>query len=199
MLRSSHTRIGKYLALGTLVAAVFAGSGCGGGSGDESGSPPPDYARLLEGSPPPLADLHRQSDQLLGGGKPAFEERLARLNGFPSVVNVWASWCGPCRAEFPHFQQVGADLGREVAFIGVDSDDDSDSAMTFLDSNPVPYPSYSDPDKEIATALGATLGFPATAFFDSEGRQTHIRHGPYATSAELEADVRRFAIDGESG
>ena len=182
-----------------LCAAVVAVAGCGGDGGDESGSPPPDYAKLLDGSPPPLAGLHRQGDQLLGGGRPAFEERLEQLNGFPAVVNVWASWCGPCRAEFPHFQKVGSELGRKVAFIGVDSDDDRDSAMTFLDSNPVPYPSYSDPDKEIATALGATLGFPATAFFDSEGNQTHIRHGPYATSAELEADVRRFAIDGESG
>lgn len=199
MLRSSHTRIRKYLALGLLLPAAFAGVACGDGNEDGSGSPPPDYAQALEGSPASLANLHRQSNQLLGGGKPAFEERLAKLNGFPSVVNVWASWCGPCRAEFPHFQQAGADLGRKVAFIGVDSDDDADAAATFLDSNPVPYPSYSDPDKEIAAALGATLGFPATAFFDSEGNQTHIRHGPYATEAELKADIRRFAIDGESG
>jgi thiol-disulfide isomerase/thioredoxin len=199
MLRSSHSRIRKLSALALFVSAAILGAGCGGGDGDGSGSPAPDYASELKGSPPPLANLHRQADQLLGGGKPAFEQRLEKLNGFPSVVNVWASWCGPCRAEFPHFQQVGADLGREVAFMGVDSDDDSDAAVTFLESNSVPYPSYSDPDKEIATALGATLGIPATAFFDSEGRQTHIRHGPYATSAELEADVRRFAINGESG
>lgn len=198
MLRSSHTRNRELFTAGLVALAILAG-GCGGGDEGGSGAPAPDYAARLEGSPPPLADLHRQSDQLLGGGKAAFEERLAKLNGFPSVVNVWASWCGPCRAEFPHFQEVGADLGRRVAFIGINSDDDSDLAASFLGDNPVPYPSYSDPDREIADALGVTLGFPATAFFDSEGNQTYLKSGPYTSGAELTADVRRFAIDGKSG
>lgn len=170
--------------------------------GDKSngeGGTPPDYAKVLAGSPPALAAIHKQSNELLGGGKDAFDARMDELKGFPAVVNVWASWCGPCRAEFPHLQDAGANLGKKVAFLGVDSDDDADAAKTFLEANPVPYPSYSDPDKKISAALGATHGFPATAFFDAEGKQTFIKHGPYTSQQELEDDIRAYAIEGGSG
>ena len=76
------------------------------------------------------------------------------------VVNKWASWCGPCRFEFPFFQEVAAERGDEVAFIGIDSDDSEDAARTFLDEFPVPYPSFSDPDEEIARALDAPASSP---------------------------------------
>ena len=72
------------------------------------------------------------------------------LRGYPVVVNVWASWCGPCRFEFPHFQRAAAAYGKRVAFLGIDSQDSDDAAATFLREEPVPYPSYTDPDEEIA-------------------------------------------------
>ena len=72
------------------------------------------------------------------------------MKGYPVVVNQWASWCGPCRAEFPWFQNASAKYGKKVAFLGVDSQDSDDAAKTFLGEYPVPYPSYTDPDKEIA-------------------------------------------------
>jgi cytochrome c biogenesis protein CcmG, thiol:disulfide interchange protein DsbE len=158
------------------------------------GSPGPDYDEKLAGSPAPLAALHDQANELLPGGQKAFEARLAELEGFPVVANVWASWCGPCREEFPHFQQVSADLGTEVAFMGIDSQDSSSAAATFLESNPVPYPSFSDPDEEITRSVGAGQGLPATAFFDASGERTHTKIGPYRDEEELEADVRRYAL-----
>src|SRR4051794_129091 len=75
----------------------------------------------LAGSPAPLAALHTQSNQLLPGGQEAFEKRMRELRGHPVVVNGWASWCGPCRAEFPFLQRTSVDLGRQVAFVGLDS------------------------------------------------------------------------------
>ena len=68
--------------------------------------------RELAGSPAPLAALHAQSAELLEGGVPAFESRLARAQGHPVVINKWASWCNPCRAEFPAFQQVATERGK---------------------------------------------------------------------------------------
>lgn len=187
------------LAASVVLLAGLSLVACGDtATSDGDASTAPDYARDLAGSPPPLALLHKQGDQLLDGGLDAFEARIAGLRGYPIVVNAWASWCGPCLIEFPHFQKVSAKLGKEVAFIGVDVQDSRDSASTFLRDHPVPYPSYNDPDKKIHSSLRA-IGFPATAFYDREGNLTYLKQGPYADAASLEADVRRFAIGGDHG
>jgi cytochrome c biogenesis protein CcmG, thiol:disulfide interchange protein DsbE len=184
-----------------LLLAILAIGGCGS-SGDVDGNEPPDYARALAGSPAPLAALYRQGNELLPGGVDAYEERIAELRGYPSVVNVWASWCGPCRFEFPYFQQAAAKYGKRVAFLGIDKEDSSDAALTFLREEPVPYPSFEDPDEEIADSIGASLGLPDTAFYDREGELVYLKQGPYDDYAELKADIERFAFsDGsaESG
>jgi cytochrome c biogenesis protein CcmG, thiol:disulfide interchange protein DsbE len=182
------------LALAVLVAAALVWSGCGGSGGSDSGGSHPDYAKLLAGSPPPLAALHKQENELLAGGTEGYEKRIAALRGYPIVANVWASWCGPCRFEFPVLQKLAARYGKQVAFIGVNSQDSDDAAETFLSEEPVPYPSYADPDKKIANAIGASLGFPDTAFYDSSGKLVYLKQGPYSEDSELEADVRRYAL-----
>lgn len=168
--------------------------GCGSSQGGDYGGQHPDYAKALAGSPAPLAALHRQADRLLPGGKDAYEGRIAALRGYPAVVNVWASWCGPCRFEFPHFQHAAADYGKRVAFLGVDTQDSDDAASTFLEEAPVPYPSYTDPDKEIGEAIGASLGLPDTAFYDRHGKLVYLKQGPYSDEAELRADIERYAL-----
>jgi cytochrome c biogenesis protein CcmG, thiol:disulfide interchange protein DsbE len=176
-------------------------AGCGSSRGGDYGGQHPDYAKALAGSPAPLAELHRQADRLLPGGKDAYEGRIAALRGYPAVVNVWASWCGPCRFEFPHFQRAAADYGKRVAFLGVDTQDSDDAASSFLKEAPVPYPSYTDPSQEIGDEVGASLGLPDTAFYDRRGRLVHLKQGPYEEEAELRADIERFALGGgaESG
>jgi len=146
-----------------------------------------------------LAALHRQANDLLPGGGDAYEARLKKLRGYPAVVNVWASWCGPCRFEFPRLQQVAAAYGRRVAFLGVDSEDSDAAASTFLEEAPVPYPSYTDPDKRIAESLGASHGFPDTAFYDRAGELVYLKQGPYVKDSELRADIERFALGGGEG
>ena len=124
----------------------------------------------------------------------AFSDLVAKRGIF--LVDFWASWCGPCRAEFPFLQRAGARFGKEVAFIGVDSQDSDEAAKTFLGEYPVPYPSYSDPDQQIAQFMEATLGFPSTAFYDRNGDQVYLRQGGYPSQADLNADIRRFALSG---
>ena len=187
------TKEGRKLAVGLALAALLA-SGCGASTGGDYGGPHPDYAKALAGSPPPLAALHRQANQLLEGGADAYEARIASLRGYPVVVNVWASWCGPCRFEFPTLQKLSAAYGKKVAFLGVDKQDSNDAAMTFLGEEPVPYPSYSDPNQDIGHLLGAGRGLPDTAFYDRRGELVYLKLGPYADSAELQADVRRYAL-----
>jgi thiol-disulfide isomerase/thioredoxin len=169
-------------------------AGCESSQSGDYGGEHPDYATALAGSPAPLAALHRQADQLLPGGRNAYEGRIAALQGFPAVVNVWASWCGPCRFEFPRFQQAAADYGKRVAFLGIDTQDSDDAASTFLAEAPVPYPSYTDPSKDIGEAIGASVGLPDTAFYDRSGKLVYLKQGPYDDAAELRADIERYAL-----
>lgn len=183
-----------------LLFVALGVAGCGSSQGGDYGGQHPDYAKALAGSPAPLAALHRQADRLLPGGKDAYEARIAALRGYPAVVNVWASWCGPCRLEFPHFQHAAARFGKRVAFLGIDSQDSDDAASTFLEEAPVPYPSYTDPDQNLADALGASLGKPDTAFYDRHGKLVYLKQGPYTDAAELRADIERYALPAaESG
>jgi cytochrome c biogenesis protein CcmG, thiol:disulfide interchange protein DsbE len=181
------------LAVAATAVAVLAGCG---ESTDAIGGKPPNYERALAGAPKPLADLYADGNRLLPGGTEAFESRLAALRGYPVVVNKWASWCGPCREEFPDFQKLSARLGKRVAFIGVDAKDSNAAANTFLEEFPVPYPSYTDPDEELSRELGATVGFPATVFYDAGGERVFVKQGQYASQAELAADIRRYALSG---
>ena len=186
-------RFRSLLAVGTLALAVLLGSGCGGSEDGDSGGSHPDYAKALAGSPPALAALHKQANDLLPGGTDAYEKRIAALRGYPVVVNVWASWCGPCRFEFPVLQKLSAQYGTKVAFLGLNSEDSDDAAATFLREEPVPYPSYTDPDKDIFDSLDA-VGLPDTAFYDESGELVYLKQGPYRDNSELEADVRRYAL-----
>jgi cytochrome c biogenesis protein CcmG/thiol:disulfide interchange protein DsbE len=186
------------LALALSLAAATVLAACGGGSEPAAdpgaGNPESratDYARALADAPPPLAKLYANGDEIVDGGLPAYEAQLAELRGFPVVVNAWASWCGPCRLEFPDFQEVSAERGDDIAFLGVDVDDAPAAAEDFLAELPLPYPSISDPDAEVRDALGLR-GLPGTAFYDSQGELVYLKQGPYLSADELEADIDKY-------
>lgn len=178
-----------------LVVGLTQAGGNGGGSSDDSKPAPSKAAvtRELAGAPKPLAALHQQANQLLDGGPGAFKERIAGLRGYPIVVNKWASWCGPCRAEFPHFRDLSVEMGKKVAFLGVDSNDNYGDAAKFLKKNPVTYPSYKDSDNQIAQLFNGSVAFPSTAFYDAKGKLTYLHQGQYRNEAELRTDIRRYA------
>lgn len=185
------------LAVTVLLAALALGLvSCG--SEEPVSSPPPDYETALAGAPPKLAAIHTQANDLIGAGKEGYEARIEELRGLPIVVNAWASWCVPCRAEFPHLQQASAKLGKQVAFLGLNPDDSDDAAATFLRDNPVPYPSYTDPGREIAVSVGVTFGLPATIFYNRDGER-FTKHGIYRSEEDLIADIREHALGGGSG
>jgi thiol-disulfide isomerase/thioredoxin len=181
----------RKIASGLAIAALLA-AGCGAGGGE--GGAHPDYAKALAGSPPALAALHRQGNQLLSGGTEAYEQRIAALRGYPVVVNFWASWCGPCRFEFPTLQKLSAKYGKRVAFLGVNSEDSDDAARTFLEEDPVPYPSYTDPGADITDSLHVTHGLPKTAFYDRGGKLVYFKLGPYTDPSDLQADIESCAL-----
>jgi thiol-disulfide isomerase/thioredoxin len=183
------------LTLGVVAAAALAACGAGGGdpgAGNPS-SKATDYEQALADAPPALAALYANGDQIIDGGVDELHAQLAKLRGYPVVVNVWASWCGPCRLEFPDLQAVAADRGDEVAFIGVDTNDSTDAANEFLSELPLPYPSVSDPDSDYYKGELDVVALPSTAFYDSNGELQYVKQGPYTSEADLNADIDKYA------
>ena len=188
-----------FLAAAALVVVLVIGLTQAGG-GSDTAPAPRDSERFdleaarerLAGAPQPLAALHAQSNELLTGGKDAFEARLRTLRGHPVVINKWASWCGPCRAEFPIFQNVATARGREIAFVGVDGRDKRPAATSFLERFPIPFPSYEDPDEDIARSLDVPANYPATVFVDTDGKPVFTHQGGYRSEADLTADIERY-------
>lgn len=103
---------------------------------------------------------------------------LAAFRGKPVVVNFWASWCVPCREEFPLFEDRLATLGPRdgLVMLGVSYKDDPASARQFLGDTGASWPTVADPDGKIATAYRAVAP-PQTYFIDADGVLQGIQIG----------------------
>jgi len=138
-----------------------------------------------------FAGLRAQANQVIDENVTA---RLAKLKGVPVVVNMWASWCPNCRAEFGYFQSLSKAYDGKVAFLGLDSNDNRGDAQSFLKQFPIPYPSISDPGAVQARSVGAGLAWPTTIFYDAKGKRRFVRQGGYTSQGSLDADIRAYAL-----
>jgi thiol-disulfide isomerase/thioredoxin len=107
----------------------------------------------------------------------AYERLIGQLAGTPVVVNLWGSWCGPCRDEAPDLARAHAEYGDRVQFLGVDILDARESARAFMREYGWTYPSVFDPPAAIRDGLGV-LGQPATLFYDETGALVDRWVGP---------------------
>jgi cytochrome c biogenesis protein CcmG/thiol:disulfide interchange protein DsbE len=178
--------------LAPLLAAA-ALTGCGS-QAPGAGPTAAQAAVALRGSPAPLAAVHRQASALLAGGVPAFEARLRALRGYPIVVMQWSSWCDGCRADLADFQRISAQLGRRVAFIGVDVDDTPAAARQALRRYPLSFPSYRDHDRAIAYALSPIWSqyAPITYLYPRGGGRPEVYAGPFPHLAVLRGEIRTY-------
>lgn len=126
-------------------------------------------------------------------------DRLALndLIGHVVVVNVWGSWCGPCRAEAPDLARVARETsGRGVRFVGIDTRDDDAAARAFVRAFKIPYPSLIDRDGKLILAFDGIIpvsAVPSTVLLDADGRIAArvIGRVTYSTLSGLVNDLLR--------
>jgi cytochrome c biogenesis protein CcmG/thiol:disulfide interchange protein DsbE len=141
--------------------------------------------KLLPASPSALPTLDAQG----------FKNLLCQLRGRPVVVNIWASWCGPCIREAPALATVSAAYKDAVQFVGVDIQDQVAAGRAFIASFAWAYPSVFDPTGSIRDSFGL-VGAPHTLFFDANGVRTFVSSGP--VTQEIVVNAIRGAL-GRSG
>jgi thiol-disulfide isomerase/thioredoxin len=124
----------------------------------------------------------------LGGGS---DVALTGLTGRPALVNVWASWCGPCQKEVPALQSVYAAAHGRLRVLGVDIEDSDGSALDFAAHAAMHYPSVVDRQGDVLRRLGFN-GPPVTVFLDAAGHVVHKQSGPFRDAADLRAQVNRY-------
>jgi cytochrome c biogenesis protein CcmG/thiol:disulfide interchange protein DsbE len=149
-------------------------------------------AAALAGSPAPLAALHHQAGQLLGP-ESDLRTRLRALRGYPVVINAWASWCPPCQKEFPLFASASLRYGRQVAFLGADTNDSSGDAQAFLAKHTVSYPSYQATTQQLSPLVAITA-MPTTIFVNRAGKVVSVHTGQYDSLGTLEQDIDTYAL-----
>lgn len=104
-----------------------------------------------------------------------FEAHLATIDR-PTVVNVWASWCLPCRSEAPLLDEAFEQFGDEVEFIGVDVQDNQEDAKAFLAEFGLDFDHFFDRNREVANFYGG-IGTPITFFFRPNGELVKTHNG----------------------
>jgi cytochrome c biogenesis protein CcmG/thiol:disulfide interchange protein DsbE len=156
---------GGIVAVGVLLAVVVIGG---------SNAPSSDEGDVAAGGASPEDVTFAMLDGTTGS--------LADYQGQPLVVNFFASWCAPCLAEMPGFEQVHQDLDGQVAFLGVNLQDRPADGRRVVEQTGVTYDIARDPDGSLFQRFGAAA-MPTTVFIDAQGRVVDVHSGEISAGA----------------
>jgi thiol-disulfide isomerase/thioredoxin len=184
MLERSRRTVAGVALVASVAVLAGACSIAGASSTGSKGYPAGDGTFNLIAAPDrqPAPNL---SGPLIGGGT----ADLASDRGRVVVLNVWASWCGPCRAEAPNLVAAAHQL-PQVTFLGINTRDDEGSARAFEAAQRVPYPSFADQDGSLVLKMQSVINMrslPMTVVLDKQGRVAAAVYG--VTTATTIKDI----------
>lgn len=188
-------------AVAAAAAMLVSTAGCMGGDPEPAASATPaaGSARAAVGpgcpgplgpqatAPTPLPDLELGCLGPPAGAAPVVP--LRRLTGKPTVLNLWASWCTPCRQELPAFARLHEDAGGKLRVLGVASRDRPGAAVSYAMDSGLPFPSLVDESGDLGRGL-RRAALPVTVLVGADGAVVDVYQGPPLTDTTLRALVR---------
>lgn len=185
-----------WVVLAALAVVVAACSGSG--SDDEAAAPEPADAAADDDAGATDSDTATGDSSGIGelvfltdGGE---ESSLSEFYGQPLVVNFFASWCAPCRAELPDFEEVHVAAGDRVQIVGVSHDIDESSWKSLIDEVGVTFPTVFQPNQEIWESLDL-FGMPSTVLITPDGEVVHVFQGPLNATLLTELIGEHLAVE----
>lgn len=188
---------GKRFGLVALLAAL-ALAGC-----SQEAADPGDSAGFVEGDGTSVilpVDQRKPAPVLTGTDLNGEPVDTSTWEGNPGVINVWASWCAPCRAEAPELVAV-AKQNPDVNFLGLDTRDSDAPARAFVEKFNIPYPNLPDPDGQLVLQFSDSLppqAIPSTLLVDAQGRVAGRFLGA-VEAGELDAAIQDLVAEDSGG
>jgi len=116
-------------------------------------------------------------------------KKLSDFKGKPLIINVWASWCGPCRAEIGSLERLAQRFnGKDFNLIGISTDDYRTKAMDFIKQSEITFENFIDNKLLLENMLGANT-IPLTIFVDANGRVLEKVRGSYNWDSPIAIDI----------
>ena len=178
------------------LAAAAALAGCGSGSGSSNGGQT-GFVNVQTGISQ-ISAPDRQTMPALSGTTLQGKPMSVSYSGHVTVLNVWGSWCTPCREEAPDLSEAYQKFAAKgVDFVGINTRDDNAAALAYDAQFGIKYPSLQDPDETLVLALKEIIpatSVPSTVIVDSSGKVA-VRALGGITEPELVQEID-YALNG---